>query len=153
VAPPKSVMWTRVLPEPRCPELEPSPFPPRRPVSSSISVSVWSFYRGTQCNISYSTVDSLAKASGAVTPTPPVDNSPTNPEFTIKKSSPLGMDGRQGNPLTSDPWSTGSTSGRTPPAMSIACRVPYLDAIYDQCSESILHTMDIYASFFFSFLD
>jgi hypothetical protein len=28
------VMWTRVLPEPRCPELEQSPLPPRRPVAS-----------------------------------------------------------------------------------------------------------------------
>lgn len=35
-------------------------------------------------NISYSTVVSPAKASGVVTPSPPVDNSPTNPELTFR---------------------------------------------------------------------
>ena len=40
-------------------------------------------------------------------------------------------------------------SGRTPPATPIRAVVPYLDTIYDQCSKSILHTMGIYASFFF----
>lgn len=35
-------------------------------------------------NISYSTVVSPAKASGVVTPSPPVDNSPTNPEPTFR---------------------------------------------------------------------
>jgi hypothetical protein len=77
------VMWTRVLPEPRYPELEHSPFPPRRPVSFSVSVK--SFYRAHTTNAIWYPVQhrSFPRQSVGRGYTP-VDNNPTHPELSFR---------------------------------------------------------------------